>query len=72
MKNTIIALAIAILLISSSPIIVFAAPPDDPPPVSGFSSQQILVKFKSGTSLPEVAQIHRHYPWHRGPGGNGA
>ena len=59
MKNTIIALAIAILLISSSPIIVFAAPPDDPPPVSDFSSQQILVKFKSGTSLPEAAQIHR-------------
>jgi len=47
------------LLISSFPAIVFAAPPGNPAPVSDFSSQQILVKFKPGTSLPEVAQIHR-------------
>ncbi|GAF77256.1 unnamed protein product, partial [marine sediment metagenome] len=59
MKQTVIALAVAILLISSFPAIVFAAPPDNPAPVSDFSSQQILVKFKPGTSLPAVAEIHR-------------
>jgi thermitase len=59
MKKTIVALAVAILLISSLPTIVFAAPPDNPASVSDFSSQQILVKFKPGTSLPEVAEIHR-------------
>jgi thermitase len=59
MRKTIVVLAVAILLISSFPTIVFAAPPDNPAPVSDFSSQQILVKFKAGTSLPEVAQIHR-------------
>jgi thermitase len=56
-RKMIVALAVAILLISSFPTIVFAAPPDNPVP--DFSSQQILVKFKLGTSLPEVAQIHR-------------
>ena len=59
MKNAIVVLAVIILLIFSFPAIVFAAPPDNPTPVSDFSSQQILVKFKPGTSLPEVAQIHR-------------
>ena len=59
MRKTIILLAVAILLISSFPTFVFAASPDNPTPVSDFSSQQILVKFKPGTSLPEVAQIHR-------------
>jgi thermitase len=59
MRKTIVALAVAILLISSFPTIVFAAPPDNPAPVSDFSSQQILVKFKPGTSLPETAEIHR-------------
>jgi len=59
MRKTILALVIAILLISSFPTIVFAAPLDNSAPVSDFSSQQILVKFKPGTSLPEVAQIHR-------------
>jgi thermitase len=58
-KKTIVALAIAILLISSFPIVVSADPPDLPPPVSNFSSQQILVKFKSDVTLPEAAQIHR-------------
>jgi thermitase len=57
MRKTIVALVIAVLLISSFPTIVFAAPPNSP--ASDFSSQQILVKFKPGTSLPEVAQIHR-------------
>jgi len=57
MRKTIVLLAIAILLISSFPTIVFAAPPDNP--VSDSSSQQILVKFKPGTSLPEAAEIHR-------------
>ena len=56
-KKTIVALAIAVLLISSFPTIVFAAPPDSP--ASDSSPEQILVKFKPGTSLPEVAQIHR-------------
>ena len=59
MRKIIVLLAIAILLISSFPTIVFAAPPDNPTPVSDSSPQQILVKFKPGTSLPEVAQIHR-------------
>jgi len=56
-KKIIIALAVAILLISSLPAIASSAPPDNP--ASDFSSQQILVKFKPGTSLPEVAEIHR-------------
>jgi thermitase len=60
MRKTIVALAVAILLISSFPTIVFAGPPDNPVPVSDLSSsQQILVKFRPGTSLPEVAEIHR-------------
>jgi len=59
MRKTMIVLVVTILLIFSFPTIVFAAPPDNPTPVSDFSSQQILVKFKSGTSLPEVAEIHR-------------
>ena len=59
MKKTIIALVIAILLISSFPASVFAALPDNSAPVSDSSSQRILVKFKSGTSLSEAAQIHR-------------
>ena len=59
MKKTIVLVVIAVLLISSFPTIVFAAPPDNPAPASGFSSEQILVKFKPGTSLPEAAQIHR-------------
>jgi thermitase len=59
MKKTIVALGVAILLISSFSVIVFAAPLGNPTPVSDFSSQQILVKFKPGTSLPEAAEIHR-------------
>jgi len=57
MKKIIVALAVTILLVSSFPAVIFAAPPDNP--VSDFSSQQILVKFKPGTGLPEVAEIHR-------------
>jgi thermitase len=57
--KTIVALVIAILLISSFPIVVFADPPDVPPPVSGFSQDQILVKFQHNVGLPEAAQIHR-------------
>jgi thermitase len=59
MKKAILALTVAILLIFSFPTIIFAAPPANPAPVSDFSSQQILVKFQPGTSLPEVAEIHR-------------
>jgi len=59
MKKTIVVLAVAVLLISSFPAFVSAAPPDNLPPVSGLSQEQILVKFKPGTSLPEAAQIHR-------------
>jgi thermitase len=59
MRKIIVALAVALLLISSFPTIVLGAPPDNTAPVSDFSSQQILVKFKPGTSLPEVAEIHR-------------
>src|SRR4030042_505300 len=59
MRKAIVALVIAVLLISLFPTIVFAAPLYDPTPASGFLSQQILVKFKPGTSLPELAQIHR-------------
>jgi subtilisin family serine protease len=59
MKKTIVALAIAILLISSFPASVFAAPSGNSAPVSDSSSQQILVKFRSGTGLPEATQIHR-------------
>jgi thermitase len=55
----VVAVVVAILLISSFPTIAFAAPPDNPAPVSDFSSEQILVKFKPCTSLPEVAQVHR-------------
>jgi subtilisin family serine protease/protocatechuate 3,4-dioxygenase beta subunit len=60
MRKTIVALAIVILLMSSFPTIVFAAPPDNSAPVSDLSSsQQILVKFRPGTGLPEATQIHR-------------
>lgn len=59
MKKTPVLLVIAILLIFSFPTIVFATPPDNASPASDFPSQQILVKFKPGTSLPEAAQIHR-------------
>jgi thermitase len=59
MKKAIVALGIAILLFFSFPTIVFGTPPDNPAPVSDFSSQQILVKFQPGTSLPEAAEIHR-------------
>jgi len=59
MRKTPVLLVIAILLIFSFPTIVFATPPDNPAPISDSSSQQILVKFKPGTSLPEAAQIHR-------------
>jgi len=59
MRKTIILLVIAVILISSFPTIVFAASPGSPAPASGSSSEQILVKFKPGTSLPEAAQIHR-------------
>src|SRR5512136_1630876 len=59
MRKAILALAIAILLISSYPTIVFATPPDNESPASDFSSEQILVKFKSGVTLPEAAEVHR-------------
>jgi thermitase len=59
MRKTIVLLVIAILLIYSFPTIVFAAPPDNLPPVSGFSQEQILVKFQPNVSLPEAAEIHR-------------
>jgi len=59
MRKTIVLVVIAISLISSFPTIVFAASPGSPAPAPGFSSEQILVKFRSGTSLPEAAQIHR-------------
>jgi thermitase len=59
MRKTIVTLAVAILLVSLFPTIVSAAPLTGPAPVSDFSSQQILVKFKSDVTLPEAAQIHR-------------
>jgi thermitase len=59
MRKIIVALAVAILLISSFPAVVFAVPLAGSATVPDFSSQQILVKFKPSTSLPEVAQIHR-------------
>ena len=59
MRKTILVLAVVILLISSFSTIVFAAPPDNQASISDFSSEQILVKFKPGTSLPEAAEIHR-------------
>jgi thermitase len=59
MKKRIVLLVIAILLIYSFPTIVFATPPDNLPPVSGFSQEQILVKFHPNVSLPEAAEIHR-------------
>jgi len=58
MRKTAVLLVIAILLISAFPTIVFAASPGSPAPASGFSSEQILVKFKPGTSLPEASQVH--------------
>jgi thermitase len=59
MRKTIIFLVIAVLLISLLPTIVLAASSDSPAPASGFPSEQILVRFKPGTSLPEAAQVHR-------------
>jgi thermitase len=59
MRKTIVLLVIAILLISSFPAIVFAAQPDNLAPASDFSSENILVKFKPGVTLPEAAEIHR-------------
>ena len=64
MKKMIVVLAVVVLLMSSFPTIVFAAPPDNPSPVSDFSSEQILVKFKSGVTLPEAAQIHGRFGGH--------
>ena len=59
MRKTIIFLVIAVLLISSLPTIVLAASSDSPAPASVVPSEQILVRFKPGTSLPEAAQVHR-------------
>ena len=59
MKKTIVALVIAVLLISSFSTIASAAPPDNLPPQSGFSQEQILVKFQPNVNLPEAAEIHR-------------
>ena len=56
-KRAIVALAVVILSFSSFPTIVLATPPDNP--VSDLLSQQILVKFRSGTTPPEAADIHR-------------
>ncbi len=61
MKKVIVALAVVVLLMSLFPVTVLAAPPGDPAPFSDFSSEQILVKFKPGASLPEVAQTHRRF-----------
>jgi thermitase len=58
-RKTMVALAATILLASLLPTFVLASPAGSPSPVSDFSRQQILVKFKPDTSLPEVAQIHR-------------
>jgi thermitase len=59
MRKSIVALVVAILLISTFPSIVFAAPMFGSTPIPDFLSQQILVKFKPGTTLPQAAQIHR-------------
>jgi thermitase len=59
LKKTVVALVIAILLISSFPIAALADPPDTPLPASGFSQDQILVKFQPDVGLPDAAQIHR-------------
>jgi thermitase len=59
MRKTPVLVIIAILLIFSFPTIVFANPPDNLPAVSGFSQEQILVKFQPNVGLPEAAQIHR-------------
>jgi thermitase len=59
MRKTVIALVVAVLLVSSFPAIVFAAPPADRAAAQDCQSGQILVKFKAGASLSEMAQIHR-------------
>jgi thermitase len=59
MRKAIVGLVVAILLIPTFPSIVFAAPQFGSTPVPDFLSQQILVKFQPGTTLPEAAQIHR-------------
>jgi thermitase len=64
MRKLIVASAVVVLLISSLPAIVSAAPPDNTAPVPSFSSQQILVKFKPGVSLPEAAEVHRQLGGH--------
>lgn len=59
MRKMMVALGVAVLLLISFPAIAFGAPPAERASVQEFQSQQILVKFKPGTSLPEAAQIHR-------------
>ena len=59
MRKTVVALVVAILLFSSFPAIVFAAPSNNQVSVSDSSSEQILVKFKPGTSLSKAAELHR-------------
>ena len=59
MRKAILASVVGILLISLLSTVAFAAPPDNQVPVSDFSSQQILVKFKPGVTLPQAAEMHR-------------
>jgi thermitase len=59
MKKAIVVLAAVMLLASSFPAFALAAPAGDPSPFSGFSPDQILVKFNPDVTLPEAAQIHR-------------
>jgi thermitase len=59
MKKAIVVLAAVMLLASSFPTFALAAPAGYPSPFSGFSPDQILVKFNPDVTLPEAAQIHR-------------
>jgi thermitase len=59
MRKAILASVVVILLMSSFSTIILASPPDNQTPASGFSSEQILVKFKPDVTLPEAAEIHR-------------
>jgi thermitase len=60
-KRTIISLlAVVLLLFLALPVNMLAAPPPAVRPAdSDFSPQEIVVGFKAGTTLPQMAMVHR-------------
>lgn len=59
MKKLLLALVLTALLVLSYPAIAFAAQPGSPAGATDFAPDRILVQFRPGAGLPEVAQVHR-------------